>query len=176
MQEVNTERHLLVCGEINADRATGIVEALESLKDSDEPIYISLCSPGGEAQPSLWVAEYIRNLPNWVIGIAGGDCSSAALLIFAACDERWAFPGTGFYSHPGIWEVPISNKLQAHAAVTQVAHLETSCDVIQRPAFPKMSKKQYSVWATEDHFFTVPEAVSYGLVHKVLAKTKKVKP
>ena len=174
---INTDRHILICGEFSSSTASDIICELEDLRSTTDPIYITICSPGGDASSALWVAEYLRSIPNWIIGIAGGECASAGLLIYCACDERWAFPAASFYQHhmilDGLVVANKSNMNQAHASYTTILD---SLIEIQRPAFSKLSKKEYEKWSGIDKFFTAQEAIKIGLVHKLIEKVKKVKP
>jgi ATP-dependent protease ClpP protease subunit len=175
--EINPERHVMLCGEITSESIENAVEIIEALATETEPIFLTICSGGGDVDSALWLANYIRSLSNYVVGVAGGNCASAALVIYCACDERWSYPGTSFLQHPSICTFQTHTHDQVVASTSRITYLEKCCDDIQRPAFTGMNKKQYEQWALREQFMTLEEAQALGLVHKVIVRTgKKKKP
>jgi ATP-dependent protease ClpP protease subunit len=65
-------------------------------------IYFDSC--GGNAYTGLSLASLIRFRGLQAVGVVAGECSSAAVLPFAACQERYVTQHSSLLFHPIRWQ------------------------------------------------------------------------
>ncbi len=83
----------------------GITEFLRGLvfhfifRNPGKQVFLIIDSNGGFVVPALAFYDFIKALPEEVVGIVIGKCHSAALLILAACQKRLALRHSQFFFH-----------------------------------------------------------------------------
>jgi len=78
------------------------MQLLDVPKNSHGTIYFD--SGGGSAYVGLALASLIRMRGLDAVGIVAGECSSAAVLPFAACRQRFVTPHSTLLFHPIRWQ------------------------------------------------------------------------
>lgn len=85
------------------DKQAGLTGRLVDLpRDSQGTIFFDSC--GGSAYVGLGLATLIRLRGLQADGVVVGECSSAALLPFAACKRRFVTPHFTLLFHPVRWQ------------------------------------------------------------------------
>lgn len=69
--------------------------------ENRKPIKIFINSPGGYLNVAFAICDAIKLSKTPVYGINMNECSSAAALIYAHCDKRFAYPHSYFLLHLG---------------------------------------------------------------------------
>ena len=91
-----------VFGELNDKQDDLIHQLLDVPRGSRGFIYFDSC--GGNAYAGLSLASLIRFRGLQAVGIVAGECSSAAVLPFAACKERYVTRHSSLLFHPIRWQ------------------------------------------------------------------------
>jgi ATP-dependent Clp protease, protease subunit len=128
-------------------------------------IYLDSC--GGSAYVGISLAGLIRLRGLEATAVVLGECSSAALLPFAACSRRFVTPHSSLYFHPVRWSSEEDVKLEEAAEWTrhfQVLEHEMDSLLSQLLGVPL---KTLIAWTRPGRFFTGPEIVQAGLAQLV---------
>lgn len=92
---------IMIAGDLT-DQQHELLEALMKVAPrSRGVIYFDSC--GGSAYVGIALASLIRLRGLQATGVVLGECSSAALLPFAACGERFVTPHSSLFFHPVRW-------------------------------------------------------------------------
>lgn len=93
---------LSLCGDLT-ERQSDLLEQLTDVRRGSQGVmYFDSC--GGSAYTGLALATLIRIRGLRVTGIVIGECSSAALLPFAACRRRFVTAQSTLLFHPMRWQ------------------------------------------------------------------------
>jgi ATP-dependent Clp protease protease subunit len=79
---------IALIGEMNDEVIAPIIRELLEIKPGGE-VTIYIDSGGGSVYSALAIATFIRMRKLKVTGIVLAECSSAAILVFAACERRY---------------------------------------------------------------------------------------
>lgn len=120
-------------------------------------------SPGGSAYVGISLASLILLRGLKATGVVLGECSSAALLPFAACCERYVLPCSTLYFHPVRWSSEEDIQLEQAAEWTRhFGVMEDEMDILlskllQRPF------EEVRGWTRPGRFFSGTEIAQMGL-------------
>ena len=92
-----------------------------------------------------------------------GECSSAALLLFAACRKRLVTPHSTLLFHRMRWQS--DKRVAAGEALLWAQHfeeLEKGIDDLQARLFGG-AEQQVRIWTAAGHYVTGPQVVAAGL-------------
>ena len=169
-------RQILLSGEINEENADKIVKQLLMMEaDSDKPIYIYIDSPGGDVDAGFAIFDTIRfiNAPVYTIGW-GLVASAAALILLASPKERrLGLPHSHFLIHqPSSGMKGVATDIEIHAA--EIAKTKAKInEIIAQESGTELSKVEKDT--DRDYWLDSEEAVSYGLISKVITKRAELK-
>lgn len=93
---------IVIAGELNDDQRDLHQKLADVGRNSSGIIYFDSC--GGNAYIGLALATLIRLRGLKATGVVVGECSSAALLPFAACRERYVTPHSALLFHAVRWQ------------------------------------------------------------------------
>ncbi|MEX0978841.1 MAG: ATP-dependent Clp protease proteolytic subunit [Pirellulales bacterium] len=134
-------------------------------------------SPGGSpyCAVSLMTVILVRGLH--VTGIVTGECSSAALWPFAACDRRLVTPYSVLLFHPMKWQS------EEHVGLAEAAewarhfgHLEQDMDSLLAELFG-LPTAEMEKWIKPGRYLSGPEMAEAGLAELIdLRKIKTMQP
>lgn len=127
------------------------------------PCTLYFDSPGGNpyAAVSLMNLVILRDLQ--ATGIVTGECSSAALWPFAACQQRFVTPFSALLFHPMRWQSEENVQLaEAAEWARHFAHLESQMDQLLADLF-KMPLDKLVSWMQPGHYVTGIEIAESGL-------------
>ena len=162
-------RCLTIFGEINDKIARSITERLLALaSENDEPITLYISSPGGHVESGDVVYDIIKFIKPVVRVIGTGWVASAAATIYLAADKenRFALPNTRFLIHQPLGgsrgdatdiAIQAEQMVKTRSRINQLIAKETG------QPLDKVAQD-----TDRDYWMTVDEALSYGIVSKIV--------
>ena len=162
-------RCLTIFGEINDKIARSITERLLALaSENDEPITLYISSPGGHVESGDVVYDIIKFIKPVVRVIGTGWVASAAATIYLAADKenRFALPNTRFLIHQplgGSRGDATDIAIQAEQIVKTRSRINQLISEETGQPLDKVAQD-----TDRDYWMTVDEALSYGIVSKIV--------
>lgn len=165
-------RVIFLVGEINYQSATGIIMRLLHLqnlnKQQDINLYVN--SPGGGVDDTLAIYDTMRYLSCDVATTCIGRAMSGGAIVLAAGakGKRFILPHAKVMIHQpygGIYGQTTDVQIQAEEIIKAKRQLN---EILARHTGTDVERIQQD--SERDRFFSATEAVSYGLVDKVLEK------
>jgi ATP-dependent protease ClpP protease subunit len=127
-------------------------------------------SPGGSPYCGISLTSLILLRGLRATGVVAGECSSAALWPFAACQRRLVTPLSMLLFHTMKWQSEENVGLtEAAEWARHFAHLETDMDVFLAQLFGVPDEK-IAPWIRSGHYVTGPELAAAGLAELVELK------
>ena len=143
--------------------------------DSDEPIRMYIDSPGGDVEAGFAIFDMIRfiNAPVTLIGM-GLVASAAALILLAVPKERrLALPNSQYLIHQPMSGIKgVATDIEIHAQ--ELAKTRAKLNKIISDATGK-DIEQVTKDTDRDYWLNAEEAISYGLVDRIVSKRADVK-
>ena len=162
-------RCLTIFGEINDKIARSVTERLLALaSENDDPITLYISSPGGHVESGDVVYDIIKFIKPVVRVIGTGWVASAAATIYLAADKenRFALPNTRFLIHQplgGSRGDATDIAIQAEQIVKTRSRIN---QLIAEETGQPLDKVAQDT--DRDYWMTVDEALSYGIVSKIV--------
>jgi ATP-dependent protease ClpP protease subunit len=151
-------------------RRLAVNRLVEAPRNSSGTIYFDSC--GGSAYVGLGLASLIRLRGLKPIGVVTGECSSAAILPFAACVRRFVTPHSTLLFHPLRWQSEESVKYEEAAEwARHFQDMERDLDELLSRMF-QISIERLAAWTRPGHFVTGAEMV---VVRRRLASNRAEK-
>jgi ATP-dependent Clp protease, protease subunit len=150
-----------VVGDVD-DWEAEVVKALLELPPKSECIFY-IDSAGGSVYGALAVLTLLRHRHLEATAIVLGECSSAALLLFAACRRRFVTPYSVLLFHRMRWQS--DKRVGAEEAYLWAKHfeeLEKDIDNLQVRLFGA-AEEQVRTWTQGGHYVTGSQIVAAGL-------------
>lgn len=171
-------RQIILSGEINEENTAKVIRQLLLLEaDSDRPIYIYIDSPGGSIDSGFGIYDMIRfvNAPVCTIGTGLIASMGSIILLSVPKERRFALPNSHYLIHQPL--------------IGGIARGVASDLEIQAEEMAKSKKKLIRLIADEtgrseaevekdcdrDHWLTAEEALSYGLVSRIISRRADLK-
>jgi ATP-dependent protease ClpP protease subunit len=124
-------------------------------------------SSGGSAYVGLALASLIRLRGLKAVGVVAGECSSAALMPFAACVERYVTPHTSLLFHPIRWQSDEQVRLEEAAEwARHFRVMEADHDALMTRLFG-CSIEIIRAWNNPGRFVSGEELVAAGLAKMI---------
>lgn len=160
-QEKEPDWEIAVSGDLG-DKEPDLVSRLVDLpRGSRGTIFFD--SPGGSVYAGLTLASLIRLRRLNVAGVALGECSSAAILPFAACQHRFVTSYTTMLFHPIRWQSEDDVRLEEAAEwARHFKVLETDFDRLQAQLFG-CRQSVLDRWTRPGRFVSGQELADAGL-------------
>lgn len=128
-------------------------------------IYFDSC--GGSAFIGLALAALIRLRGLRAIGVVTGECSSAALMPFAACTERYATVHASLLFHPIRWQSEEQVKLEeAEEWARHFRVMERDQDALLARLFG-CEEQLIATWSRPGRFVTGQDLATAGLARLI---------
>lgn len=168
MAKAKTSRQVTeipVIGEVDDWEADVIKTLLELSPRSRCVFYID--SSGGSVFGALAVLTLLRHRQLEATAIVLGECSSAALLLFAGCQRRLVTPHSVLLFHKMRWQS--EKRIGAEEARQWAKHfeeLESEIDSLQVRLFGR-AEEQVRIWTSGGHYVTGRDMVTAGLAELV---------
>lgn len=162
-------RKVLICEEIDQKMAKRVTAELLALaEESDDDITLFINSQGGHVEAGDTIHDIIKFINPTVKVVGTGWVASAGTHIFLAADKanRYCLPNTRFLIHQpsgGIGGKVTDIAIQAQ----QIERMrERLAKVIADATGTKIEKVREDI--ERDHWLNTDEAVSYGILSKVI--------
>ena len=154
-----------MAGELS-DKQNDLIEGLVDVPvNSRGTIWFD--SPGGSAYTGLSLATLIRLRGLDATGVVLGECSSAALLPFAACARRYVTPHSTLFFHPIRWSSEENiNLVEASEWTRHFQLIEQDYDVLLARMF-NLPLETLRSWTRPGRFLTGPDITQAGLARMV---------
>jgi ATP-dependent Clp protease, protease subunit len=152
-----------LCGELT-DRQSDLLEQISEVpRNSRGLMYFDSC--GGSVYTGLALATLIRVRGLRVTGVVIGECSSAALLPFAACQKRFVTAYSTLLFHPMRWQSDEDVKLEeATEWARHFKELESRLDTLLQELFG-VDQSLLHGWTRPGRFVTGAELAAAGLAN-----------
>lgn len=168
-------RIVLLTGEVNDVQARKVSERLFALAgDSSEPITMVVSSPGGHVESGDMIHDVVRFIGAKVNMLGAGWVASAGALIYCAVpkEQRFCLPNTRFLLHEprgGIGGMASDIEIQAREIIRMRERLNKIFSEATGQPIERIKKD-----TDRDHWMLPDEAVSYGLVGKVVKNAREL--
>jgi ATP-dependent protease ClpP protease subunit len=152
---------LALVGEVDAWEAEIIRDLLDLREGSQCTLYID--SAGGSVYGALAVATVLMLRKIEATAVVLSECSSATLLVFAACKKRLVNPCSTFLFHRMRWQS--EKRVASEEAQYWARHfdqLEKDLDAMQQKLFGVAAEK-VRAWTRDGQYLTGREIAAAGL-------------
>jgi len=156
---------LAICGDLT-ERESDLSDKLLSVPPGGECV-LYFNSPGGSAYVALALSGLIALRGLKATGIVIGECSSAALWLFASCQRRLVTPHSVLLFHPMKWQS------EEHVLISEAAewarhfeHLERDMDELLARQF-NVPLEKLRPWLHPGRYVTGRELVAAGLAELI---------
>jgi ATP-dependent protease ClpP protease subunit len=152
---------IAVIGEVD-DWEEDVVKTLLDIPSGGECIFY-IDSAGGSVFGALAVLTLMRHRRLSGTAVVLGECSSATLLLFAACRRRLVTPYSTFLFHRMRWQS--EKRINSKEALRWAQHfeeMEQDVDDLQVRLFGK-AEEQVRAWTANGDYVTGPQLVAAGL-------------
>lgn len=170
MEKFLKTRQIILSGEVNKDLADKIVKQLLLLEADDEKktIYMYIDSPGGDVDAGFAIFDMIRFIKAPVVLIGMGLIASAAALILLAVESknRVGLPNSRYLIHqPSSGMKGVATDIEIHAKEIEKTRAAINKIIAEQTG---KSAEQVSEDTERDYWLSADEAVSYGLISRIV--------
>ncbi len=134
-------------------------------------LHLFINSPGGDAFSGLALADQIERAKRegfHVTAHASGIVASAAVPVFAVCDERLAAPGTIFMVHEtSVWKWPGRETASDIRSQNRLMELIRDRYIGKLTKYSKLSKEEWQELEHKTTWFSAEKAKAWGIVDKI---------
>ena len=156
---------IIISGELTDKQSELHQQLLELPRNSRGTIYFDSC--GGSAFTGLSLATLIRLRGLKATGVVAGECSSAALMPFGACVDRYVTPHATLLFHMMRWQSEEQVRLEEAAEwARHFQVMEADQDRLLAQFF-HMDAELLARWNRPGRFVSGPELVQAGLAKMV---------
>lgn len=175
-QKMIDNRTILIYGEINQDLAKEVSSQLLLLASlSDDPITIFINSQGGHVEAGDTIHDMIKFVKPDVKVVGTGWVASAGITIYLAANKknRYSLPNTRFMIHQpagGVQGQSTEIQIEAQEIIKMRERINRLIAKATGQTYEQVSED------TDRNFWmSAEEAVKYGIVNKIIDKSKQVK-
>lgn len=163
--EPRSDWEVIVCGDLT-DKQLELTERLVSVPPGSRgTLFFDSC--GGSAYVGLGIASLIRLRGLDPLAVVAGECSSAAILPFAACRRRCVTPHSTLLFHPLRWQSEEDVRIEEAAEwARHFQLLEADLDRLLARLFDT-DLERLKTWTRPGKFVSGPELVEAGLARMV---------
>lgn len=156
---------LAIYGDLTDKQPDLINKLVEVPRRSRGTIFFDSC--GGSAYVGLGLASIIRLRGLDAVGVVAAECSSAAILPFAACNERYVTPHATLLFHPVRWHSEENVRLEeASEWARHFEIMERDMDQLLS-RFLNFPAERLTAWTRPGRFVSGAEMVEAGLAKPV---------
>lgn len=164
-QDTGAEWELAINGDLTDKQHELISSLIEVPRRSRGIIWFD--SGGGSVYVGLALCSLIRLRGLRVTGVVASECSSAAILPFAACERRFVTPHSTLLFHPMRWQSAEDVKLdEATEWARHFKNLEGDLDRLLAKLFQHPEDK-IAEWTNPGQFISGQELVDAGLANMI---------
>jgi len=156
---------ILLCGDLTENQGELLNRLTDVPANSAGLVYFDSC--GGSVYTGIALASLMRVRGLKTTAVVISECSSAALLPFAACRKRFVTPHSTLLFHPMRWQSEEDVRLdEATEWARHFKQLETDLDGLLTRLFPIDSEKLHA-WTRPGRFVTGSELCEEGLAELI---------
>lgn len=164
-------RTILLTGEVDKDLSEKVIRHLLLLESlSSDPITILIDSPGGDVYAGFSIFDMIRfvNAPVRIVGM-GLVASAAALILLAVPRERrFGLPNSSYLIHQPLSGIQgVATDIEIHARELEKTKVRLNEIIAEATG---QSIERVSRDTDRDYWMNASEAISYGLVEKIISR------
>ncbi|MBR2142647.1 ATP-dependent Clp endopeptidase proteolytic subunit ClpP [Anaerovibrio sp.] len=169
------DRIIILTGEINDTVASSVVAQLLFLEseDPDKDIYLYINSPGGVVTAGMAIYDTMQYIKPDVSTICVGQAASMGSLLLAAGapDKRFALPNARIMIHQPLGGA----RGQSTDIQIQAQEMQRTRDMINNvlAKHTGQSLDKINTDTERDNFMSAEDAVSYGLIDKVIVRMEE---
>lgn len=169
------DRIIMLTGEINDTVASSVVAQLLFLEseDPDKDIYLYINSPGGVVTAGMAIYDTMQYIKPDVSTICVGQAASmgSLLLTAGAKGKRFALPNARIMIHQPLGGA----RGQSTDIQIQAQEMQRTRDMINKvlAAHTGQDLDKINTDTERDNFMSAEEAVTYGLVDKVIVRPEE---
>lgn len=175
------DNHIYFYADVDSDRALALIKEIQSIDEwlrtdyitwnldkvnyPKIPMWLHICSPGGDLMAGLALADFIEKVNTPIYSIIEGYCASAATLISASCTKRFITPKSYMLIHQlssGFWGT--YQEFQDETKIQDML-MEELVDFYSRRS--KMPKDRIPEMLQHDFWMKSSMALEYGFVDEV---------
>lgn len=161
-QRKKTIPEFALIGDVD-DWEAELTKELIQLKPGSECVF-HIDSAGGSVYGAMAILSLIRLRKLKVTSYVLGECSSAAVLIFAASHKRWVTPYSTLFFHRMRWESDKRvDSVEARHWAAHFEQLEEELLDLEVKLLGNISKQLVRSWINEGRFITGRQVAEAGL-------------
>lgn len=168
-------RSIILSGEVNKTSAEKVIKEILVLEsEGEDPIKVFINSPGGDVESGFAIFDIARFVTNDVYMIGTGLVASAAALILLAVPAKYrlGLPNSSYLIHQ-----PMS-RMEGVATDIEIytRQLERLRDRLNEIISEQTGQPLHVVRADtdRDHWMNAGEALTYGLISKVIRRREDI--
>jgi len=143
-----------------------VIESLLAIPDG-RSVRVIINSGGGSVYASLAIATVIKMKQLRAEAVVLADCSSSALLIFAACETRRVAPHASFLFHPMKWSSEDAARLAGAVAwsseFSRVNQISENWMIENLP----INRRTLRKWVRDERYVEAIEIIELGLADEL---------
>lgn len=164
-------RTILLTGEIDKDSSERLIRQLLMLESqSDKPVTILIDSPGGDVYAGFSIFDMIRfvKVPVTIVGM-GLVASAAALVLLAVSREhRFGLQNSSYLIHQPLSGIRgVATEIEIHARELEKTRARINQIISEETGQPP---ERVVSDTDRDYWLDAPEAVTYGLISRIITK------
>lgn len=176
MKKFAETRQIIISGEVTEELAEKTVTRLLVLEaaSATKPIYVYIDSPGGNVYSGFAIFDVIRFIKAPVKTIGMGLVASAASIILLAAKKtnRFALPNSQYLIHQPLSEMKgVATDLEIHAK--EIERIKSRINSLIANETGKTVEQIFQD-TERDYWLNSEEALTYGLVSKIVATRKEI--
>lgn len=162
---------ITVCGDLT-DRQSDLLEHFTNVpRGSRGMVYFDSC--GGSVYTGVAIATLIQLRSLRTTAVVIGECSSAALMPFASCQQRFVTPHSTLLFHPMRWQSEEDVRLEeATEWARHFKEMETRLDVLLATLM-NIPEETLRNWTRPGRFISGPELAAAGVATLIDPFTQK---
>jgi ATP-dependent Clp protease protease subunit len=168
-------RTILIAGEINKELAERVVRQLLIMEqEGDEDIRVFIDSPGGDADAGYAIFDTIRFVTPrvWTVGIGLVASAGALILLAAEAENRVGFPNSHYLIHQPLSGMRgVATDIEIHAKEIERMRFRINTLIAEETG---KQFKQVEKDTDRDFWMNAEEAVTYGLISRVVARRSEL--
>ena len=168
-------RTILLSGEIRKELAEKTIRQLLLMEAmGDEPVRIFIDSPGGDADAGYAIFDMIRFIrpPVWTIGMGLVASAAAIIQLAAPKDRRVGLPNSHYLIHQPLSGIRgVATDIEIHARELDKLRAKINRLIADETGNPY---DQIEKDTDRDYWMNASEAVSYGLISKVVSNREEI--
>lgn len=162
-------RSIMLSGEINKESADLVIKQLLVLEgESSDPVKIFINSPGGDVDAGYAIFDMVRFVSCPVTMLGMGLVASAAALVLLAvpAERRLGLPNSTYLIHqPMSGMKGVATDIEIHALHLEKLRIKLDALIAEETG---KTVEEVNKDTERDHWLSCSEAVSYGLVSRIV--------